>query len=229
MDALLNLDLALERLESHLLTGLRQVEPFSIGVPAIDNKLADYQAELTALCTRARAGEIERADFEREMEAVVNTALEAFFLTGAETDSIPFDAVSQVEQEKYIALRAIHNLSTDIYDGRYSEQKEDDEVTQTDEAGLLMLENRVSLWAGTAAGLYAMGMTFLEATQRLRWDYGPTVEHCGDCARLVGQVHTSFEWRLNGGLLPQSRALECHGYNCKCHLEKTNQPKQGSF
>lgn len=228
MDTLLRLDLALAHLEAHLLTGLRQVEPFSIGVPAIDGKLADYQAELTALCTRARAGEIERADFEREMEAIVNAALEAFFLTGAETDTIPFDAINQIGEEKYIALRSIRNLANDIYDGRYSEQKEDDEVTQTDEAGLLMLENRVSLWAGTAAGLYAMGMTFLEASQRLVWSYGGTIEHCEDCARLVGQVHTALEWRLSGWR-PQSRALSCGGWKCLCLFRKTNKPKQGSF
>jgi hypothetical protein len=227
--ALINFDLALAHCEARLLLQLRQVEPFAIGVPEIDEKLVDYQDELTGLCKRARDGELEQDEFERSMEEVVNAALLAFFLAGAEAETPPFDAMSELEQEKFVALRAMRSLADDIYAGRYSEQvDEEGEVAQDDEVGLLMLENRVNLWLATAAGMYALGMLFLEATQRLAWQYGGTIEHCEDCSRLVGQVHTALSWRLSG-YRPQGRSLVCGGWHCKCRLAKTDKPEQGSF
>jgi hypothetical protein len=58
--------------------------------------------------------------------------------------------------------------------------------------------------------------------QRLVWRLGQT-EHCDTCLRLSGIVATAEEWQASG-LRPQSRDLDCGGYNCQCHLEPTDLP-----
>jgi hypothetical protein len=60
---------------------------------------------------------------------------------------------------------------------------------------------------------------FLQAGENeeyLRWEYGET-EHCSDCLRLHGQVHTRAEWR-ESGWRPQGLNLFCTGRHCQCEL-----------
>lgn len=60
-----------------------------------------------------------------------------------------------------------------------------------------------------------------------RWEYGAT-EHCSDCLRLHGQVHTREEWRLSG-LTPQGLDLACTGRHCQCGFVADDGPGKGDF
>lgn len=57
----------------------------------------------------------------------------------------------------------------------------------------------------------------------LRWDLGATERHCTTCATYAGQIKTAQKWDeiwLTLRHAPQSRELECKGYNCDCQLNK---------
>ena len=82
--------------------------------------------------------------------------------------------------------------------------------------------------------VYAIGQLYIpprivegvEVEQNYVWRLGNTREHCADCLRLDGQVHTADEWR-RAAIRPQSPNLECGGWNCDCRLEPTEAESQG--
>lgn len=58
---------------------------------------------------------------------------------------------------------------------------------------------------------------------RLRWDLGRTEKHCGTCSQYSGQIKSAQEWDsiwLTLQHAPQSRELDCKGYNCDCELNR---------
>lgn len=58
----------------------------------------------------------------------------------------------------------------------------------------------------------------------IRWIYGDTIRHCGDCERFskMGWMSASrfIKEILSKGKSPQSGALECVGINCRCYLRE---------
>lgn len=75
--------------------------------------------------------------------------------------------------------------------------------------------------------LYQAGLASADANGMYEWVYGPT-EHCEDCLRLNGQRHRLRAWAKNG-LMPQSDALTCGGFNCQCKLQRVNSKARGAF
>lgn len=60
---------------------------------------------------------------------------------------------------------------------------------------------------------------------KYRWLLGATEKHCTHCADYAGQVKTAVEWDdiyRTLGHRPQSRELECKGYNCDCWLSRVS-------
>jgi hypothetical protein len=99
-------------------------------------------------------------------------------------------------------------------------------------AGMLtpaQIKARARLYAKTAQQSYNDGRLAAgqEAQVNLEWIVGPT-EHCGDCLRLNGQVHSAEAWAASGWQ-PQSSALECGGFNCQCSLVPTDADESGGF
>lgn len=80
---------------------------------------------------------------------------------------------------------------------------------------------RADLWANAYNGLVAEAKLVTCSDQKYRWDVGPT-EHCSDCMAYWGRVHRGSVWNAVGAR-PQSRALECGGYNCQCKLNPTDE------
>jgi hypothetical protein len=64
--------------------------------------------------------------------------------------------------------------------------------------------------------------------QRYIWQIGNTEQHCEDCLRLNGQVHTMKEWK-QANWLPKTNRLACKGFRCDCSLIPTDLETKGAF
>jgi hypothetical protein len=85
------------------------------------------------------------------------------------------------------------------------------------------IRKRVGIWANQFSRLRNRAMLYFGGEKRLRWQEGDTIEKCGTCLGLDGQVRTAREWAaLN--IQPQDRQLECGGWNCECKFIVTNEP-----
>ena len=83
------------------------------------------------------------------------------------------------------------------------------------------------MWVNMAINdIYYVGLGNANRNQRYMWVMNPAKEHCRTCLKLNGQIHRMKEYTQRG-LVPQSRALECRGFNCGCALQKTDLPARG--
>lgn len=211
----------------------------------IESELEDYQEQIDDLAEQANEGEINQVEFDEALEALTIAILTLATLRGVDSgsesaqelidaglavlngnfaevdvlinpallqDALPAEVLEQLQIDINDSLTS--TLSTDIFNGQYLDNPE----------GLL---SRLTMWTTTALGLYYLGQVTGNLEQRYVWRVGPT-EHCTDCARLNGQVHTGAEW-LASGWRPQGRNLECNGYRCQCSLNATNAATSGGF
>ena len=83
--------------------------------------------------------------------------------------------------------------------------------------------SRVDLWANRYLDVVNRAKMMSCADRKMAWRLGPTEEHCVDCNRLNGKVKRASQWaRYN--IRPQSPQLSCHGFNCLCYFEPTDEP-----
>ena len=183
--------------------------------PEIEDALDLYEEELNDLVLSANSGVIDAGTLAAMLASLAGTTLLAMFVQAMDQSGSENDTVNEIIQRNE---GAAEKLAQDIADGRYI-GKED------------ALLRRMSLWLGDARLAYNLGMVNREgsAEERFMFVNGPTSDHCADCMRLDGQVHTGSEWSEHPGLLPQSRDLACSGYRCLCKLEPTNEPVNGKF
>jgi hypothetical protein len=88
---------------------------------------------------------------------------------------------------------------------------------------LTPLLSRADMWANRWHDARSKAMLIARDDQKLRWDLGPTEQHCDDCANYNGRVYRASIWRKYG-VQPQSRSLSCRGYRCLCVLTPTTEP-----
>lgn len=203
----------------------RQVDPFGVGNEELDPLLADYHEEMADLVARAQDGELTQDEFEQEMEILVTSTFLLVFSQGSGSEELPLLAVMAMEQELMRAREGIARLADDVYAGRY-----DIREGETAEEAAERLGNRLVLWGASAAGMYALGQLHVQNADRVKyeWVLGPTTESCEDCLRLAGQIHTAEAWNQSGWR-PQSSALSCRGFNCRCSLLETDAEINGDF
>lgn len=184
----------------------------------LDPLMVEYQAKYGRLVKRAADGEIQRDDFEREAEELVAALLLLAFLRGSQlTEAQLTVQMREMIDEKIAAnVEAINGFAEDIYAGRYSAERLGEEG----------ISNRVELWTGALIGAYALGQVNRSSDPYWMWVLGDA-NHCSDCIRLNGQVHTASEWRA-AGLQPQANTLKCT-WHCKCRFVEVTGPSQGGF
>lgn len=205
--------------------------------PPLDAQLKRYYADIDELTADALAGQVDESEFRQEMERLTLSAiLLAFLLAGGNPDTPA--AQRELEEQRRIARNSTMALSNDIFDGRYSRSDK-----QTADEGQEKLRHRLDLWAITLVGVYHAGQIHQPARRetvttadgtvvtafrepRQMWLLGPTEEHCPDCARLAGQVHTTSEWQ-RASIRPQSPDLACTGRNCLCQFIDTDAESMG--
>lgn len=198
----------------------RQIEPVvptTGGTEEEDDDLGGYALALALLNEQALAGTITPAEYETQLTTLIEQYGVLMYLTAA---GIGLEELTPGDLEliqEYIATNktSIPGLAGDVYDGKYDD----------DEGGLGL---RLSLWVFSLMALGTTARIFTNQEQRYRFELGGTVEHCEDCLRLDGQVHTGSAWYASG-LYPQSHSLECGGWLCDCRLVPTNAPESGGF
>ena len=91
--------------------------------------------------------------------------------------------------------------------------------------GKMPYHDRARLYAQAAWEAFWNGWTLGDqrSGREIRWRYGPTEEHCRDCARFVAMgwtpVAVFVSQVLTKGFAPRSGQLECQGHQCKCFLQ----------
>lgn len=186
-----------------------------IGIDEIDDIIAQYHAHLRALAEQAQANEISRDTFEQVFGALIATIVLLLFQRGLGVglDQLTEDEFALAQRLATEQVAELNGLSSDLYGGKVRDAQS--------------LDYRLDLWLNSAASAFFTGMVHDRSDPYLMWVYGPT-EHCDDCLRLNGQVHTASEW-LTSPWLPRGRNLECSGYNCQCSFVPANGPSMGSF
>lgn len=174
--------------------------------PNIDTAREEYEAQFSALVALALAGELSRRDFVEQLTDIVIAALMAAYLAGGGNPSAMDNALAD---EISTARKSIRKFAADLYNGRYTESEDNPQPPNVD--------NRIGLWMFGFLAAYAIGQQFIrDQLRRYRWNYDPAKDHCDDCMNLNGVVLTMAEWRRLG-VAPQSRVLECSGYQCGCY------------
>ena len=183
-----------------------------------DDVMSDFTAELSRLVGSALRGEITREVFVLAVEDLLEThGLSAYMAAGdLRLSGMTGDDLSAVQSYLAVHDDSITNLADEIYGGDY----------KPDDVGAL--PTTLFMWAVSLLSLMNLSRAKAGAARRLRFELGNTQEHCADCSRLHGQVHTGRQW-LRSGLMPQSRNLACHGWQCDCRLVATDEQVKGGF
>ncbi len=100
---------------------------------------------------------------------------------------------------------------------------EKDKLKQAEvDTRLRAASSRLPMWINRYTEVVNTAKTMACANQKLKWVLGDT-DHCNSCLSLSGKVKRGKFW-LSSGILPQSRQLECGGFNCQCSLQQTDDP-----
>lgn len=193
-----------------------------LGIESIDRLLDDYADEILALALLLLSLAITPDEFYARGVFVIERFVARVYLAGSEGEPMTIDAMFELAQRRSELEIGLQSLMRDIASGRYSEQTQEGpdgvtEVIQTAATGIALLTARMTLWSVSLAGVYAIAQLYREGSRKYMWRLGGTIEHCSDCARLDGQVHSQFVWRLSPWR-PQGRNLECGGWRCDCSL-----------
>lgn len=92
--------------------------------------------------------------------------------------------------------------------------------------GRMAYHERLALYAQAAWEAYWNGWVYgdLRPGRGIRWRFGPTEEHCEDCAgfekRGYMPVHEFLKQVVKKGKLPRSGRLACVGIKCRCWLQE---------
>jgi hypothetical protein len=100
-----------------------------------------------------------------------------------------------------------------------------DDIVQAarDESGYDQFRPRVRMWANRWDEMRNRALIFAGGETPLTWKLGKTEEHCTDCLGYANTTRTANDWQRiyeETGHRPQSRDLECHGYQCDCEMVK---------
>ncbi len=179
--------------------------------------LAQYESDFQFLVEEALNEEISRDNFEERLSELIILILVAIWLRAVNMSSSELSNAERANMQAAVEqhVNAVHGLANDIYGGKYDDSP----------AGAL---TRIFVWSNMAAGVYFLGLASRRDNPLLEWVWDPAKDHCGDCVRLNGQVHTAQEW-LDSGFTPRSMALECRGFNCGCGWRESAGPVRGDF
>ena len=85
------------------------------------------------------------------------------------------------------------------------------------------LMSRAKMWANRFNDAENQARQMAQNDPILEWILGPTEEHCGSCSKYAGKKKRASAW-ARAGIRPQSRELECKGFNCLCFFQPSEGP-----
>jgi hypothetical protein len=189
--------------------------------------LQDFTGRLDALMSQALLGAFSRSQFVLQMNALLADYGERAYIDGLKqggaSGQLSANDTKRIASEYNKQSAYVPNLSTELYGGKIQDTR-----------------NRATMWGKSLQQFYNDGLLASESDnnpfpllpiplppKRYKWRYGLT-EHCTDCLRLNGQVHTLRAWQ-ESGWMPRASKLKCKGYHCKCELVETNEKERGRF
>jgi hypothetical protein len=183
--------------------------------------ISRVEARLTdAMVSSARAAFRELigpTDFLIQTQDAVTRWFTEAFLAGLEECGVDPEEITPEEQSliqgaTFDSLFALQDFANAFANGQIKSERQ--------------AVARARLYVASARAVFAQGQASGCANRMMRWDLGSTRDHCADCLHAAGQVHRMSTWERRGWL-PQSRALECGGWNCACRLSETDERARG--
>lgn len=132
-------------------------------------------------------------------------------------DGLTTEEQQLLQEQIDISSESAISLAQSVADGSFAGDE-----------GAASLAIRMLLWTNTAAFLFSLGQLFREDNPFFMWVFNPIKDHCVDCVRLNGQVHTADEWRRSGWV-PRGFVLNCRGFYCGCAFVESEGPSRGEF
>ncbi len=175
--------------------------------------IADYGRQLRGAVRGLWNGSIDVSSFIVNVSTALERAFEKAWTEGARTQGIEPGERTPAEQAKLDEM--IFEQSGFIpgfADYVQAHLKADDFKLATAQA-------RTPMWTNRYAEVVNTAKVMADGDKKLKWVLGPT-EHCSSCLKLSGKVKRGSFW-ISSGIQPQSRSLECGGFNCQCSLQPT--------
>jgi hypothetical protein len=176
-----------------------EVREGTIDKGALATKALPHQEALDTFRDDLESG--LESDSDGELKRKVAAAFLLFFLLGSEERQ---EFLTQEDTDSINLESTKFNNSLDVIRDR--------------QARGLDMGPTIKRVSAQASALYWLAFAKYAGDEELyTWEVGGTVKSCGDCLGFDGKTKTMKEW-LEGGLLPQSPALECTGRHCDCGL-----------
>ncbi len=178
---------------------------------------ADFGSSIRAAVRGLWAGVTDEFDFFDSMMISIRRNLTKAWREGAAEVGIRPDELTAEE------LRGLENMITGQFPhiGGFADAIE---AGSKANKGLLRVQNRRSqMWTARWDEAKRLGRMMAASDAKQLWVLGRTKVHCSTCSKMSGKVKRSSQF-LAHGVLPQTRVLECGGWNCLCQLVPTDQP-----
>lgn len=153
-----------------------------------------------------------------EMAAHIDAYLTAAWERGAAEFGIKPDEFTDDERVQLSELLA-QQTNPDYLEGFYRDAL--DKFREDPRREASSMYSRADLWVNRWNEVLNRSKAVFGRNRKMKWVLGETHEHCRTCYGFNGRVYRASTWNENGAL-PQTHALECEGYNCKCRLEETS-------
>jgi len=162
------------------------------------------------------SGAIDYIQFTRAMRSAINRRLKQAWLEGAAACGISEEELTPAEWTA-MDLAIVNEL------GFVERFADDIEMGSRANSGKVKpLLTRVEMWTNRYKDVVNRAKQMACADRKLLWRLGATIEHCRDCARYDGRIHRGSTW-ARYEIRPQSPKLACHGFNCACTLDPTDE------
>jgi hypothetical protein len=194
-----------------------QEEDLGAGVMPEQKSISTYTRKLMKLVNSYRKGEIDKLTFKRTMRDEIEKQFELAWRAGAREIGEPADSPGSYEVLQGLIdeeLTFVQQFADAVQAATIATDK-----AYGEKISIGQIRERVGLWANRFSYVKNRALVFLGIAKPLEWKYGPT-EHCSDCLRLNGHVALGADWQNT--ISPQSRGLDCGGWNCKCQLVPTS-------
>lgn len=162
-------------------------------------------------------GAIDKEQFTADARSLINRRLMQAWLEGAAKCGITQDDMTEDE------FLIIGQIVKDEVDYLPDFTKAIVENSKKNGGALEPLLIRADMWVNRYNDVVNRAQVTSCGDKKFMWQLGPTEEHCEDCAKYNGRVYRGSTWNKYG-ILPKSRDLACHGFNCRCELVPTNKP-----
>ncbi len=177
-------------------------------------RLQDYQAAIKRGVYGLWSGKLDASEAFAHMWLAIEKGLMWAWYSGASECGISPDELSTEERAA---------LGDAIYNELYYLERLIYDVARNNKASGYPLSGwnvRLAMWTNRYNDVVNRAKMMACGDQKLKWNLGPTKEHCNDCSRLNGKVKRASTWAASGWT-PQGHNLECKGYLCQCSLDIT--------